>query len=574
MERIDRDVERLVNEFSNRVGGDAPSPANRDYAQAEEYARSSQYDKRPRSDNPATEELSYQISAADRDVAARLEQFQAIPSDAQVLTLAEALRVSQVTGREYLNAEEDYLLTAIRLLIERHRWGPRFFNDLSAFVDGSFDQDKPVALSLINELRATQRLPYGGEVEARLVWQAAQQLRDSVSEGYEQSTQLILTGDIPLLRNAGLIAQEDLIQAERDLVYAARDFEAFRRDFFVSIATDYFDLAAQRASLDNLTRSLDGRRKALERAIARVEAGKDPASAARSFEQDVLRAIGELNSQRERYILSLDRFKIRLGVSIETPIEIQPVDIDLYDPDTTPAQAAQLALNYRLDLQNNRDRIDDARRAVANAHNQLLPDLDLFASLTTSTPEDDRVGRFDLRPGDSDYRFGVTFGLPLDREIERLSLRSAVIGLQRQIRSYEQFRDNVILDARAARRQIEQQRLALRLAEERVEANRLRVEELVLKEANALDIRDAQDDLLEAENARDDSLRALRVAILEYLRAAGILRVKDNGDFQPLPGMPNYVPATASAPASPEPAPEPHGQPGEPAPTPSPAPIP
>ena len=45
------------------------------------------------------------------------------------ISLRDALRMAQRQGREYLSAEEEYILTAINLLIEQHRWGPRLFND-------------------------------------------------------------------------------------------------------------------------------------------------------------------------------------------------------------------------------------------------------------------------------------------------------------------------------------------------------------------------------------------------------------------------------------------------------------
>ena len=41
-----------------------------------------------------------------------------------------------------------------------------------------------------------------------------------------------------------------------------------------------------------------------------------------------------------------------------------------------------------------------------------------------------------------------------------------------------------------------------------------------------------------AEDRRDTAKRNLQVAILNYLNAAGILRVTPGGRLQPLPGMP------------------------------------
>src|SRR5690606_36404150 len=153
-------------------------------------------------------------------------------------------------------------------------------------------------------------------------------------------------------------------------------------------------------------------------------------------------------------------------------------------------EATERALLYRRDLQNRRDLVDDARRAIAVARNQLLPDLDLRASAGLPTDPDDRIGDARFSPGDADYTASLTLGLPLDRRIERLRLRQAVIGYERQAREYERFRDEVILDVRRAVRDIDQARFQLRLAEERVRINARRLEEQNLRseEIDPLDI--------------------------------------------------------------------------------------
>ena len=54
--------------------------------------------------------------------------------------------------REFRFQEETYLLAAMRLLIERHLWGPRFFNDVLATVDADGDDglfDTSLDLSLM-----------------------------------------------------------------------------------------------------------------------------------------------------------------------------------------------------------------------------------------------------------------------------------------------------------------------------------------------------------------------------------------------------------------------------------------
>lgn len=533
----DRRVNRLLGHYTTRLDGGAISPS-RTFPPAKEERSDSQLDEKPGTVNPPVEALPFDPAAPDRDVSARLDSYAEPGIAGTVIDLPEAFRIAQKTAREYLTAEEEYILAAIRLLVEQHRFSPRFFDDVSASANGSVDTTNfDTAIRIVNELRATQQLPYGGNVEAKLIWNATDVLRENVAQNYSSATSLVLDANIPLLRGAGPIAKESLIQAERDLVYAARGFERFRRQFLVDIARDYFSLVAQQSAIVNQQRSYNSLLQSQKRTEARVEAGRLAAFETRRFENNVLSARNRLINARERFILSKDRFKVRLGLPIEKEIAIVPTKLDIPEPDISPQKAAEMALEYRLDLQTQRDRVDDGRRGVANSKNQLLPDLNLTAGLSVNSNASDKISNYNLDFNQTGYNASVTFGLPLDREIERLNLRSSMIGLGRDQRAYEQFRDNVIVSARAAVRAVDQSRFSLGLAERQVEINRLLLEQLKIEEASSLEITTGEQDLLDAEDTRDNSIRDLRISILDYLLATGLMRVAHDGQFEPLPGM-------------------------------------
>lgn len=573
---IDRRIDKLVLDRSALLGANA-APADREFqTHSGNLNRSAQLETSPGTRNPDTEDLFYVQAEAARleatsveqrlntyytdasdalDVAVGVgygdgnpddteggdgEQARSLPDDLVILDLSGVLAQSQRTGREFLDAQEDYILSAISLLRERHLWGPRFFNDTTLQVagqgdDGAFES----AATLINELRLTQRLPYGGDVAARWIVNATEQLRSSATEDYRQSSQLVLEGDIPLLRGAGSVAREDLIQAERDLVYAARAFERFRRDFVVDIASQYFNLLQTAASIRNQQEQLENLRDTLERQRARQEAGEIALFELSITESSVLSANNRLQGAFESYIVALDSFKIRLGLDPSTPVALAPLTLELNDPVATPTEAAQLALLYRLDLQTTRDRVLDARRAVSNSRNNLLPDLDAFAEIGLPTDPDEREGGLGFDPDSMRYLAGMRFSLPLDREIERLNLRSSQISLERSIRAFERARDQVVVDARSRLRSIEVARFQFILAERQVEINEQRLEEQEIRadEITPQEFVDTNAELLDARNARDAALTDLRVAILRYLRDTGQLRVGRTGEILPLPGM-------------------------------------
>lgn len=539
LDRIDSRITRVLGERSASIGA-TPPRVDREVERGD-LPSSDAYAREPETVNPEAAELSFEAADPGRDVFARLRSFARVEGEPVPIGIVGSLRTAQESAREFIFAEEEYILSVIRLLLERHLWGPRFFNDttLQAGFD-SIDGRYTTALSVINELRATQRLPYGGDVEARLVSRAAQQLIDIAGDEYTQSSQLILSADIPLLRDAGLIAQENLIQANRDVIYAARDFERFRRSLLVDVASDYFDLVAQLGVINNLKRQVYNFEQLFAKREAEVQAERQPAFESQNVEQRLLDARASLESARERYRLQLDRFKIRLGLPIDTNLVIAPDALELPDPAISPEEASRLATVYRLDFQNTRDRVADARRSVKNSKNQLLPDLDLFASATLNTDDDPGESsrpNFDL--DDTDYAVGVTFGLPLDRETERLNLRQSMISLFRNERDYEETRDSIILEARGAVREIERARNDLRLRRLARDINQRRIDELHIRieEIDTQDLLDAQADQLQLENALEDAKRSLRISILRYLLSTGQLRVGPDGMLVPLPGM-------------------------------------
>ncbi len=565
---IDAKTDALMRERSEALGGGALVPRRAGVPGQAPRSRLNEYT--PPSTNPGAEQLTFTPADEARDVQERLTQYGAgAAAGAAPMDLRAALRQAQETGREFITAEEEYILAAIRLLVERHLWSPQFFATISPQVVAENPEfaRSTTAFQVVNELRVTQRLPYGGQVEARYLYTLTEQLRRAVGDRFTSSNQLILSGTLPLLRGAGDVAREDLIQAERNLVYAARTFENFRRQYLVEIAGDYFDLVLLKSQIKNQEQVLGLLRRLEDRTRALVAAGRLSEFQQNIAASDVLRGTTALSNAREAYLLALDRFKVRLGLNVDTNIDIQPVDVGLPSPEITPEAATAAALDYRLDLQTRRDQLDDTLRGVNNAKNALLPDLNLFGSATVGSGSA-RVNDFVFQnDGPTTLVGGVTFGLPLNREVERLNLRQATINAERARRDFEEFRDQVVIDVRARVRELDRSKFDLDLQRRSVYINERRAEEQEIKkdEVTPQEVVDSATSLLNALNARDRALTDLRLAVLNYLRATGQLRVERDGMLQPLAGMdlapmpllPYRPPGGADAPAPPSPPPPP-----------------
>ncbi|MFM7052542.1 MAG: TolC family protein [Planctomycetota bacterium] len=546
MERIDRRTNERLRESAEALGGGAIYPeleSNR-YENGSYFAKFPEGVDRPGTVNPPASDLKYESTTPRKEdaasIAARFERLKSGDPETRIITFEDAIASSLEGSEEYLFAEEAYLTAAIRLLIEEHRWGVIPTNISSANFSssgqgGRFDN----ALGLVNSLGVSQRLPYGGEVSAAFVVAATEQLDNYLSDTDTQSADIVIEAAIPLLRGAGDVAQESLIQARRNLVYAAREFEQFRRDYFYDLAADYLTLVVQLQSIANGVRQVERSAAVEARTKALVESGRTEPFQADLATQNTLFALDRLTSQREAYVLSLDRFKRRIGIDIAEKVDIDPVQFNLPPPLVNPSEALATAFRFRLDLQTAADRVDDFNRRVAVARNNQLGDLDLvLANNLPTDPTKDREGlAFD--PGYDDFSARLVFAMPLDRTKEDLELREAQIEAEQAMRRFETARDDAAVQVRQAARGIERSQFSLAIQEKNVQAsmNRQAAIDAAPDRATARDRTEAVDALRRAQDDLARARRDLQLAILRYLNTSGQMRVSPEGRLIPLPGM-------------------------------------
>ncbi|MCX5688615.1 MAG: hypothetical protein NTV94_02265, partial [Planctomycetota bacterium] len=148
-ESVETKVQRALGTTSQKILAD-PVASTRiplgTYPRAltESNRPASALETNPQTKNPAAAELRYSPADEKRSLSERLRRYAALegllidesltgtkPPDSALrkISLIGAWQTTQTQGRELLNAEEDYVLAAIQLLLERHLWGPRLFND-------------------------------------------------------------------------------------------------------------------------------------------------------------------------------------------------------------------------------------------------------------------------------------------------------------------------------------------------------------------------------------------------------------------------------------------------------------
>ena len=485
----------------------------------------------------------------------------------QLFTLTNALAFAQQQRRAYQSAKEDLYLSTLALLLERHLWTPQVAAEFRS-VYGNYGeiQDFDQAMRFVADLSISQRLPYGGEVTAAMVSTLVRDIKRGITASEGGTLNLGLT--VPLLRGAGRVAQEDLIQLERSLTYAVRTFERFRRQQLVFVARQYFSLLVAKQDIQNAANALERGYENLRRARDLNEGGIVDILQVRRAESQLLDRQNGLANALENFRAAADQFKITIGMPVTEPLErddletIESIEQAIAEGryalmQIPPAadnadRAIDVALDYRLDLLNVSDQIEDAKRGVAIAQNRLLPRLDWTSSLVFDTdPAHYRVTNFEEER--ATWRSEVVLAMD-DRFTERNAYRSSLIDVQRTRRDYthtsEQIRAEVLSAVNQIllqRQLVSIQRKVLEVAEERMQyANQM----FKMGVLGNRDVVEAEDAVLSAQNTLNRAKTARWNAILNFRLATGTLIVDENG-FQSEGPEPTENPPQAQPAAEP-----------------------
>ncbi|MGB0716798.1 MAG: TolC family protein [Phycisphaerae bacterium] len=466
----------------------------------------------------------------------------------EVFGLADAIAYGLVNARDLQNAKEDLYLAGLDLSVERWLWTPRFSATVRAeYANYGQVRDFDHAMSAVAQAAVTQRLPLGGEITARVIGSFMRDLGESVTSG--ETGTAILEANIPLLRGAGRVAYESRYLAERELIYAVRSYERFRRTFVVSIANDFFNLQVLKASIDNTYGSYLSRYRSWEKTdfINRMGRSENISDATRAL-SNLRSAEVALVARKEQFASALDRFKIRLGMSVDTPLDVLPfVDdpigqqVESLIPQVDDRVSIDIALKYRLDLITSADSVDDARRGVAIAKNQILPDLDLSGSITMATDANEKA-ILGYNTERTTWRAAIDLQMD-DRVPERAAYRRSLVTVRRAERLLDQDQDTVRADVRRALRQIVRNRDVRDIQALNVQENELRrdasLAQYNLGKASNQDVIDAENELLQAQDSLANAIADYRTAILQFRLDTGTLLVSDegtwdaHGDFDP-----------------------------------------
>lgn len=202
-------------------------------------------------------------------------------------------------------------------------------------------------------------------------------------------------------------------------------------------------------------------------------------------------------------------------------------------------RAIKIALQHRLDLAVSYGQVVDAQRQTVLGADGLKAGLDLSANAAYGGGQGALSGGgpdVGLRLGDGSYGGGVALDLPIEATGPRNSYRISLINLDRAIRATQELEDRVKLDVlngirdlRVSAEDLKIQAISIQVAQRQVAAAQAFFQ---LGRGEIRDLTEAQDDLINAQNAFINSLVDYRVTQLELQRDLGILEVDATGLFE------------------------------------------
>lgn len=473
---------------------------------------------------------------------------------AHILTLNQALDLAFQHSKDYQTQKERLYLEALALTFDRYRYTPTFA--FSGGADYNWDaQDQFVtdmqALTGMDLVSTNESITAGTSLGARYLLKGGGAIALNLTNNFTR----FLTGDVrelgtgaligsftqPLLRDFGTaIETENLLQAERDLLYQLRDFTRFRKTFAVRVASDYYSVLLLRETARNNYAGLLANNLSLEREQAFQQEGLRTLLQVGRLEQSALQQDLRWTSSITRYKRSLDNFKLLIGLNADDNIVLDDNEMVLItetgmtSPDLSLEQAVELAIQTRLDLYTELDRVQDSARRIRVAVNALNPALDLDFRVSVPDGPDGSLGELDFE--NAVYSAGLDFDLPLDNKAERNNYRRALVDYEAATRSYLLAADEIKLDVIDAWRRMNEARKSYDISVTSVQINERRVEEAELRAELGLgDIQDTVDSQNDLTAARTELVRSIvdhNIAKLEFWRDVGLLYVNDNGQWE------------------------------------------
>ena len=443
------------------------------------------------------------------------------------LNLVEALRLSLVNNQQFLTTSENLDIELLSLNVLRHSWWP-LAAPLAGTVTWVDAKDVAPASAQTVNASVSQKLPIGGTASLSFTEAGTQ------GPGPNFYTSAVTAGvNIPLFRGGGWrVTVEDKVAAERGYVYSRRTYEYARTTLLIQTVQSFFGQLQQQVTIANLERTLESAKRGVEISTLKFGAGKATKTDVFREELNVSNAENALSNAREGLRLSLDAFKIDLGLRPEDELILEKEEVSFNSMTVDPKEAVEAAVATNPTWLNARDQFDDAGRKLEIARNATLPQLDVNANYSwLQLP-----GILPFEDLETDTRavtLGASFSIDLDRTVLNRDYQAAVIAYRQAQRAFQRSRDELTRETQRLLIQLRQAELSMNI-QDRARKDAKRALELAEDEYDRglkdnINVTDARNQLVNSENAYEAQLVTAKVTQLQLLQWIGRLQPDDEG---------------------------------------------
>lgn len=311
------------------------------------------------------------------------------------LTLEDIIDLTLLNSRELQTQKENLYRVALALTLERfdYQLRPSFGNNGTA-TDYNHIRNNGITrnvLGIPTTLQLEKMMYSGADFIGRFANDVLLTFNGPQGFAVDVSSELLFNFSQSLLQRD--VRLEGLTQAERNVVYAARDFTRFRKTLFVQQASDYYSLIRQLRQIEIDSQNYFTLAREFNQRSIEIKFGIAARTQLDQVEQQVISGRQRILSTCTSLENGLDSLKIRMGLPTEQPLNLDLSELDLI------TLLDELAVTAEL-IKRTRARIDteiesESRSAfviiggVAQLAEQMLDFLELRRELGEEAMDDD-----------------------------------------------------------------------------------------------------------------------------------------------------------------------------------------
>src|SRR6266849_6805723 len=288
----------------------------------------------------------------------------------------------------------------------------------------------------------------------------------------------------PLLKNFGSeVTKTQILIAQNNLTISKEDFRRQVITITSRVQQAYWDLVFRRQDLEVQKQQLVLAQQLLDQIRKQVTVGT-------LAPLDVLQAETNISRTEERILVTEnalraaeDRLKRVMNFSLigeRADVVISPADPPTYtDPALDQDEQIRQALEQRTDLIQAKLTLENQHIGLVFDKNQVLPTLDLEATLRLNGIDNRIGGSFEQIEPNKRYSWGVgvTFRYPLQNRQAKSRVQQSQLAIRQQMVRIKDLEENIIADVRTSFRdvltnaqRVQSSRVSSRLAQKQLEA--------------------------------------------------------------------------------------------------------